>query len=160
MSRLTVFLTVSLLWGTLCSAGLARTWKLDDSSLSLVVPEGFEEVSKVHRDSALELFHPKLNTELVISKPLKEKVTLKTYLGAFPEVIKSKGGVATSTETLKFQDGQAALFLVRGLLLEKVETVHVYIVPDKGLPYSLVVNTPAAQSQQTLTWVRALVKAL
>ena len=145
---------------SLLTAGWAKTWELDDCSLSLVVPDGFEEVSKVHRDSALELFHPKRNVELVVSSPLEEKVPLKTYLVAFPEMIKSKGGVVASSETLKFRKGQAALFLVRGLLPERVETVHVYIVPDKGPPHSLVVNTPAALSQETLIWVRALVKAL
>lgn len=108
----------------------------------------------------MELFHPKLNTELVISSDSTEKPALKTFVEAFPETIKAKGGAVSAKETIKSPDGPAALFVVTGLLPEEVESIYIYVVPKKRSPYSLIANYPAEKRQDTLAWLRKLVSTL
>lgn len=140
--------------------GWARTWELSELGIRFATPEGFEKVPNEQRTSALELFNPKKNCELVVSTGLSEKLSLTAFQDSFPNWVKSEKGTIAHRATLPAGQGSAVAFVVTGLAPERVESIYVYVVPPKGLPFSLIANYPAEQRKQTLGWLESLVGGL
>lgn len=160
LHRITVVLTVICALALSSTDGWARTWELSELGIRFETPEGFEKVSKQQRTSALELFNPKQNCELVVSTGLTEKLPLKVFQDSFPDWVKAEKGTIAHRASLSAGQGSAVAFVVTGLMPEQIETIYVYVVPPKGLPFSLIANYPADRREQTLGWLKSLVGGL
>jgi hypothetical protein len=136
-------------------ANADTTWQTADKALAFKAPEGFKQVEKSQQNSTLELFNPKQNVEIVVSKAIQGRVELASYLKNFPSMIKGQGGLVVAQEKTQVAGSPAALFVVSGLVPESLETIYVYVAPAKG-SYSFVVNYPSAQRAQVLKLTKLL----
>ncbi|MFA7484093.1 MAG: hypothetical protein WC314_26595 [Vulcanimicrobiota bacterium] len=146
--------------GLSATAGWAKAWEVSELGIRFETPEGFDKVPKEHRTSTLEIFNPKLNTELIVSGGHPEKLPLKTFADGFPDWAKVDSANIAHSQQLSAAPGSAVAFVIHNPRAQMVESIYVYVVPPKGLPFSLIASYPSEQREQTMVWLKALVGGL